>query len=138
MHASSNWKSKSKEPTTLHALTRIINLNTHFMEIVALKIKESITIACTLDQVWLCCHPCLVDCLHDNGTEFVSAKFQELLQSYQIRSKFTTVKNPQANGILECMHQVIGNLLHYSCLIAQDLDTVSAQQELLMPVYLGH
>jgi hypothetical protein len=44
------------------------------------------------------------------------------------------VKNPQANSILECTHQVIGNLLRSSCLIAQDLDTVSAQQELLMPV----
>jgi hypothetical protein len=46
----------------------------------------------------------------------------------------TTVKNPQANGILERTHQVIGNLLHSSHLIAQDLDTVSAQQELLMPL----
>jgi hypothetical protein len=46
----------------------------------------------------------------------------------------TTVKNPQANGILKCTHQVIGNLLHSICLITQDLDTVSAQQELLMPV----
>ncbi len=73
--------------------------------------KESITIAHTLDQVWLCCQPRPVDCLHDNRTAFVSTKFQELLlQSYQIRSEFTTVKNPQANGILECMHQVIGNL----------------------------
>jgi hypothetical protein len=86
--------SKSKEPTTLQTLTRIINLNTHFMEIMALKNKESISIAHTLDQVWLCCHPHPVDCLHDNGTEFVSAKFQVLLQSYQIRSKLTTVKNP--------------------------------------------
>jgi transposase InsO family protein len=101
---------KSKEPTTLQALTKIINLNTHFMEIVSLKNKESNTIAHTLDQVWLCCHPHPVDCLHDNGTEFVSAKFQELLQLYQITSKLTTVKNPQASGILECMHQVIGNL----------------------------
>ena len=75
--------SKSKEPTTLQALT-IIDLNMHFMEIVALKNKESITIACSLDQVWLCCYPHPVDCLHDNGTEFVSAKFQELLQSYGI------------------------------------------------------
>jgi hypothetical protein len=33
-------------------------------------------------------------------TEFVSAEFQELLQSYGIWSKLTTVKNPQANGIL--------------------------------------
>jgi hypothetical protein len=124
---------KSKEPTTLQALT-IIDLNTHFMEIVALKNKESITIARSLDQVWLCCYPRLVDCLHDNGTEFVSAEFQELLQSYGIQSKLTTVKNPQANGILEHTHQVIGNLLHSNRLIAQDLDTISAQQELLMPV----
>jgi hypothetical protein len=71
---------KSKEPTTLQALT-IIELNRHFMEIMALKNKESITIAHTFDQVWLCHYPHLVDCLHDNGTEFVSAKFQELLQS---------------------------------------------------------
>jgi hypothetical protein len=47
---------KSKEPTTLQALT-IINLNIHFMEIVALKNKESITIPHSLDQVWLCCYP---------------------------------------------------------------------------------
>jgi hypothetical protein len=50
----------------------------------ALKDKESITVACTLDQVWLCCYPHLVDCLHDKGTEFVSAEFQELLQLYGI------------------------------------------------------
>jgi hypothetical protein len=125
--------SKSKEPTTLQALT-IIDLNTHFMEIVALKIKECITVARSLNQIWLCCYPRPVDCLHDNGREFVSAEFQELLQSYGIRSKLTTVKNPQANGILERTHQVIGNLLRSSHLIAQDLDTVSTQQELLMPV----
>jgi hypothetical protein len=75
--------SKSKDAVTLQALT-IINCNMHFMEIVALQNKESITIACTLNQVWLCHYPDLVDCLHDNGTEFVSTKFQELLQSYGI------------------------------------------------------
>jgi hypothetical protein len=128
--------SKSKEPATLQALT-IISLNMHFMEIVALQNKESITIAHTHHQVWLCHYPQLVDCLHDNGTEFISAKFQELLQSYGIQSKLTSQKpdkNPQANGILECTHQVIGNLLHSSCLVTQDLGTVAAQQELCMPV----
>jgi hypothetical protein len=70
--------SKSKEPTTLQALT-IIDLNMHFMEIVALKNKESITVTRSLDQVWLCCYPHPVDCLHDNGTEFVFAKFQEFI-----------------------------------------------------------
>jgi hypothetical protein len=76
------------------------------MEIVALKNKESITAARSLNQVWLCHYPRPVDCLHYNGTEFVSAKFQELLQSC----------DPQAN------------LLCSSCLIAQDLNTISAQQ----------
>jgi hypothetical protein len=61
---------KSEEPPTLQALT-IIDLNMNFMEIVALQNKESITIACTLNQGWHCCYPCPVDCLHDNGTEFV-------------------------------------------------------------------
>jgi hypothetical protein len=42
--------STSKEPTTLQVLT-IIDLNTHFMEIVALKNMESITVTRSLDQV---------------------------------------------------------------------------------------
>jgi hypothetical protein len=45
------------------------------MEIMALENKESLTIAHTLDQVWLCRYPQPVDCLHDNATEFVSTKF---------------------------------------------------------------
>jgi hypothetical protein len=74
---------KSKEPTTLQALT-IIDFSTHFMEIVALKNKESITVTCSLNQVWLCHYTQPVDCLLDNGTEFISTEFQELLQSYGI------------------------------------------------------
>jgi hypothetical protein len=35
-------------------------------------------------KFWLCCYPHPVDCLHDNGTEFGSADFQEILQSYGI------------------------------------------------------
>jgi hypothetical protein len=56
----------------------------HFMEIVAFKNKKSITVAGSLNQVWLCRYPHPVDCLHHNGTEFVSAEFQELLESYRI------------------------------------------------------
>jgi hypothetical protein len=40
---------KSKDPKILQALT-IINLNMHFMEIMALQNKESITLAHTLDH----------------------------------------------------------------------------------------
>jgi hypothetical protein len=51
------------------------------MEIVALKNKESITVACSLDQVWLCHYPHPVDCLHDNGTEFVTC-WQLIVEEY--------------------------------------------------------
>ena len=33
---------------------------------------------------------------------------------YHIVKKLTSVKNPQANGILEHMHETIGNMLHTS------------------------
>jgi hypothetical protein len=95
--------------------TNIFSNSVVSLEIVAFKNKESITVARSLDQVWLCHYPRPVDCLDHNGTEFVSTKFQELLQSYGIPSNLTTVKNPQANGILDHTHQVFGNLLHSSC-----------------------
>ncbi len=37
--------------------------------------------------------------------------FKYLCESYGIRRKPTTVKNPRANGILECVHQVLGQML---------------------------
>ena len=36
--------------------------------------------------------------------EFIGNKFQELLESYAIKSVLTTVKNLQANGVVERMH----------------------------------
>ncbi len=35
-----------------------------------------------------------------------------LSKSYGMKHKPTMVKNPQANGILECVHQVLGQMLH--------------------------
>ena len=49
--------------------------------------------------------------IHDNGNEFLGREFQELLQSYGIVSRATTVKNPQANSIVERLHMVITNNL---------------------------
>jgi hypothetical protein len=52
-----------------------------------------------------CCHP-----IYDNGSEF-KLHFEYLCESYGIKHKPTTVKNPQANGILERVHQVLGQIL---------------------------
>ena len=75
--------SVTKEQVKLQALT-IIDISTNFMEIVAVKDKESATIAQALDQVWFSQYPRPLQCIHDNGSEFVGFEFQEMLQSYGV------------------------------------------------------
>ena len=123
----------NSEPTKFNALT-IIDLATCLMELVAIPNKDTLTVAHALDHAWFSHYPRPVECAHDNGSEFVGIEFQEMLQSYGVKLKLTTVRNPQANGILECTHQVIGNLLRSTRLMSQDLSTLNAQQELLAPV----
>jgi hypothetical protein len=48
--------------------------------------------------------------IYNNGSEF-KLHFEYLCESYGIKQKPTTVKNPQANGILEHVHQVLGQML---------------------------
>jgi hypothetical protein len=48
--------------------------------------------------------------VYDNGSEF-KLNFEYLCDSYGIKRKPTSVKNPQANAILECVHQVLGQML---------------------------
>ena len=48
--------------------------------------------------------------IYDNSSEF-KLHFEHLCDSYGIKHKPTTVRNPQANALLECVHQVIGQML---------------------------
>jgi transposase InsO family protein len=48
--------------------------------------------------------------MYDNRSEF-KLHFEYLCESYGITRKPTTVKNPQTNGILERVHQVLGQML---------------------------
>jgi hypothetical protein len=38
--------------------------------------------------------------------------FEYLCESYGIKRKSTMVKNSQANAVLKCLHQVLGQMLH--------------------------
>ena len=48
--------------------------------------------------------------MYDNGSEF-KLHFQTLCQDFGLKRNPTTIKNPTANAILECMHGVIGNMM---------------------------
>jgi hypothetical protein len=51
--------------------------------------------------------------MYDNGNEF-KLHFRSRCDTYGIKHKPTSVKNPQANAILEHIHAVLGNMLRTS------------------------
>jgi transposase InsO family protein len=51
--------------------------------------------------------------MYNNGSEF-KLHFRSLCDTYGIKRKLTSVKNPQANAILERIHAVLGNMLRTS------------------------
>jgi transposase InsO family protein len=45
----------------------------------------------------------------DSGSEFIGKDFQKMIKNdYGVKGKPITVRNPQANAIVERVHQVIG------------------------------
>ena len=68
-------------------------------------------IAHNFDRSWLCRYPRPSKCVYDNDSEFIGREFQEMLESYNIQPSPTTVKNPQANAIIERMHGPLGDQL---------------------------
>jgi hypothetical protein len=63
-----------------------------------------------VNKIWLCRYPLSHYLTCNNGSEF-KLHFEYLYESYGITHKPTRVKNPQANGILEHVHQVLGQML---------------------------
>ena len=49
--------------------------------------------------------------IYDNETKFISHNFQEHLKSKGIKGQPTTVKNPQANSLVEHLHGQLGDEL---------------------------
>ncbi len=72
--------------------------------------KTSERIAKLVKKTWLCRYPRCHHLIYDNGSEF-KLHFEYLCESYSIKREPTTVKNPRANGILEHVHQVLGQML---------------------------
>ena len=68
-------------------------------------------VAIHFEDEWLSRYPRPLRCIHDNGSEFTGAPFQQMLQRNGIKSVSTTVKNPQSNAINERIHLTIQDIL---------------------------
>jgi hypothetical protein len=67
-------------------------------------------IANLLYATWFCRYPRCRNIIYDNGSEF-KLHFQSLCDSFGLKRKPTSVKNPQANALLERIHQTLANMM---------------------------
>jgi len=126
------WSVKVKQangeitPYKIHLMS-MIDLCTGFPEFHPLLNSSEKHAAEIFDRTWLCRYPRPRQVGHDNGTEFMGQEFQEMLSSYDIESKPTTIKNPQAQGVIERIHLTLGDALRSTIFeedFEGDLDTL--------------
>jgi hypothetical protein len=74
--------------------------------------KKSITVANIVQQEWLMHYPQPSLITLDCGSEFIGQDFRDMcVNDYGIKQKVISMRNPQANAIVECAHQTLGNLI---------------------------
>jgi hypothetical protein len=72
--------------------------------------KTSAQISNLVYKTWFSSYPCCQYSIHDNGSEF-KLHFHALCNTYGIKRKPSSVKNPQENAIIERIHAVFTNML---------------------------
>ncbi len=75
--------------------------------------KSSTQISNLVYKTWFSRYPHCQYMIYDNGSKF-KLQFWSLCDTYGIKRKPTSVKNPRANAILERIHAVLGIMLHTS------------------------
>jgi hypothetical protein len=90
----------------------MIDPATGWFEIQQYDDKQSITVANIIEQEWFSRYPWPTQVTFDRGSEFIGQDFQKMIkEDYRAKAKPITVRNPQANAIVERVHQVIGNII---------------------------
>lgn len=85
------------------------------------------------NNTWLSRYPHSKKIIYNNGVEF-KRDFEPLLKAYGIKAKRITVKNLQANAILEGVHQVIEDMLRNKDLENNNFDLLDPWTDILASV----
>ena len=75
--------------------------------------KSSTVVSRLFNKSWLSRYPRAQYVIYDNGSEF-KLHFAALCDSFGLKRSPTTIKNPQANAILERQHGVIADMMRTS------------------------
>lgn len=74
--------------------------------------KCTITVTNIVEQEWLTHYPWPTQITYDRGNKFVRHEFRHMItHDYGIKPKPIFVRNPQANAIVERIHQVVANII---------------------------
>ena len=73
--------------------------------------KQAITVANIAKEEWFSRYPWPTQVTFDRGSEFIGHEFKKMLNDYGVKKKPITTRNPQANAIVERVHQTIGNII---------------------------
>jgi hypothetical protein len=106
----SSWLEVVELPTITRVMTKKVNGKERTIKEEIFD-KSSDRIARLVNKIWLCRYPRCRYLIYGNGSEF-KLHFETLCDSYGIKRKPTTIKNPQANAICERVHQVLGTMMH--------------------------
>ena len=89
----------------------VVDIKSHYVEIVALKSTTGDILAKAIDDNWLCRYPRPLALLTDNGSNLICGEVTSLLNSYNVKHKYSTTYNPQCNSIIERTHGTINEYL---------------------------
>ena len=103
-------KNNTIQVHNINALT-CIDSATCYPEFTYIKNKTSYHVAKIFESQWLYRYPLPQQVVYDSGCEFTGHEFQELLNSYDIKPVQLTVKNPQANSLIERVHLTLADIL---------------------------
>eukprot|EP00957_Ditylum_brightwellii_P044820 3400505-Ditylum_brightwellii.AAC.2 len=82
-----------------------------WFKIAEIKTKREDVVSNTVEVTWSTKYPYPIQVVLDRGTECM-AEFTEMIASdYVVKKKHITARNPQANSIIERIHQTIGNMI---------------------------
>ena len=98
----------------------MIDPATGWFDIVEIPNKRADYIANLLEIHWLSRYPWPTEVCMDRGKEFAAEVSSTLRKEYGFERKLITTRNPQANSIIERIHQVVGDMLRTQDLQSKD------------------
>ena len=113
---------EKKNHVKLWCLT-MIDPATGWFEIAEIPTKRADFVINILEFSWLTRYPRPTEVVLDRGTEFAAEVQRAIKDSYGITKKLITTRNPQANSVVERVHQVIHNMIRvWQIRTKKDLD----------------